>query len=131
MAAITTTRRTTTSASRRDQLEAAWRIERTSARDARRAGDVEAEWRHLERAHILSQPRVRLHVATHLAMLGAALRQRNRMEIAGQLVRLVLAAPGSATGKYPRGNTGGANVSAFRPMPVPSDLRALLEEVGR
>jgi hypothetical protein len=27
----------------------------------------------------------------------------------------------------PVGNTGGANVSAFRPMPVPEDLQRLLE----
>jgi hypothetical protein len=27
----------------------------------------------------------------------------------------------------PVGNTGGANVSAMRPMPVPSDLQAILD----
>jgi hypothetical protein len=27
----------------------------------------------------------------------------------------------------PVGNTGGANVSAARPMPVPSDLQAILD----
>jgi hypothetical protein len=131
MAALTTTITTTTTTSRRDRLEAAWRAERAFALDARASGDLEAEWRHLERAHILSQPIIRLHVATHVAMLGAALRRRNPSETVGQVVRLVLAAPGSATGKYPKGNTGGANVSAFRPMPVPSDLRPLLEEVGK
>ncbi len=56
-----------------------------------------------------------------------ALRRRDRKEIVGQLVRLVLAGPGSLTGKYPVGNTGGANVSAFAPMPIPDDLRAVLE----
>ena len=32
------------------------------------------------------------------------------------------------TGKYPVGNTGGADVSVFRPMPIPDDLRAALEQ---
>jgi hypothetical protein len=59
-------------------------------------------------------------------MLGAAGRRRDGREVAGQLLRLALAVPGSLTGRYPIGNTGGADVSAFRPMPIPEDLRALL-----
>lgn len=127
MATLTSTR----TGAPHDILEGAWRTERDLARAARAAGDAAGEWRHLERAHILSQPSIRLHVATHLAMLAAALRQRNRVEVVGQLVRLLLAAPGSATGKYPRGNTGGANVSAFRPMAVPEDLAAILDRSSR
>jgi hypothetical protein len=60
-------------------------------------------------------------------MLGAAGRRRDGREVAGQLLRLLLAVPGSLTGRYPVGNTGGAAVSAFRPMPIPDDLRALLD----
>jgi hypothetical protein len=81
----------------------------------------------LERAHILSQPLAGAHVRTHLAMLAYALRRRDRHEIVGQVLRVIVAGPGSWTGRYPVGNTGGANVSAFRPMPVPDDLRPLLE----
>jgi hypothetical protein len=84
------------------------------------------EWHHLERAHILSQPMTGPHVRTHLAMIGCGFRRHDRREVAGQLLRLMLAAPGSLTGRYPVGNTGGADVSAFRPMPVPEDLAALL-----
>ena len=127
MATLTSTR----TGAHRDELKSAWRTERDLANKARAAGDSAGEWRHLERAHILSQPNIRLHVATHLAMLAAALRQRNRAEIVGQLTRLLLAAPGTATGKYPRGNTGGANVSAFRPMAVPADLAEILERSSR
>jgi hypothetical protein len=125
--------RTTTQAGSagRDALKTAWRTERDLAKAARDAGDAGAEWRHLERAHILSQPNIRLHVATHMAMLGFALRERNSREIGGQLARLVFATPGSATGKYPRGNTGGANVSAFRQMPVPEDLATILDGSAR
>jgi hypothetical protein len=114
-------------ASWRRGLRVAWSDETAAARAARERGDVAAEWKHLERAHILSQPLAGAHVRTHLAMLGYALRRRDRHEIVGQVLRAVVAAPGSWTGRYPVGNTGGANVSAFRPMPVPDDLRPLLE----
>jgi hypothetical protein len=129
--ARTSTRRGTpadssAAASARSTLLAAWSEERAAARSARGRGDVAGEWRHLERAHILSQPMAGAHVRTHLAMLTCALRRRQAREIAGQVMRLVLAAPGSWTGRYPVGNTGGADVSAFRPMPVPDDLRAAL-----
>src|SRR5215211_1594937 len=112
---------------RRTALRQAWQAERDAARTARHAGDASDEWHHLQRAHILSQPMAAAHVATHLAMLAAALRLRDRHEVRGQLLRVVLAAPGSLTGRYPVGNTGSAEVSAFEPMPVPDDLRALLD----
>jgi hypothetical protein len=67
------------------------------------------------------------HVRTHVAMLAYALRRRDSHEIGGQILRLVLAGPGSWSGRYPVGNTGGADVSAFRPMPVPEDLKAVLD----
>ena len=112
---------------RHDVLRAAWSDERAAARAARARGDVAAEWHHLERAHILSQPMAGPHVRTHLAMLGHGIRRRDRREVLGQIVRLVVAAPGSWTARYPVGNTGGANVSALEPMPIPDDLRAILE----
>jgi uncharacterized protein DUF3703 len=67
------------------------------------------------------------HVRTHVAMLGYGVRRRDGREIVGQIVRVVVAAPGSWTGRYPVGNTGGANVSALRPMPIPDEFRKLLE----
>ena len=111
----------------RGLLEQAWAKELGQARAARAAGAAGEEWRFLERAHILSQPLVVPHVRTHLAMLGAGLRRHDRREVVGQLARLVLAGPGSLSGRYPVGNSGGADVSAFVPMPVPEDLRPLLE----
>ena len=107
-------------------LRQAWADERAAAAAARRRGDLAGEWKHLERAHILSQPMAVPHVRTHIAMLGAGLRRRDRREVAGQLLRLVVAGPGSLTGRYPVGNTGGADVSALAPMPIPEDLRPFL-----
>ena len=112
--------------SKHTYLQEQWAQERTAAGAARQQDNAAEEWRRLERAHILSQPMAVAHVRTHLAMLGYGLRHRDRREIIGQLVRLVLAAPGTWTGRYPVGNTGGANVSALKPMPMPADLHGVL-----
>lgn len=117
---------TSAKAGRRAQLLQAWSDERDAAGAARRRGDTSGEWKHLERAHILSQPMVVPHLRTHVAMLGAGLRRHDRREVVGQLLRLVVAGPGSLTGRYPAGNTGGADVSALAPMPIPEDLRPYL-----
>lgn len=98
-----------------------------SARTAVRAGDVEAAWAHLEQAHVLSQPWVTPHLRTHARMLALALRTRDLREVAGQLARLVVAAPGSASSRYPVGNSGRSRVSMFAPMPVAADVAELLE----
>jgi hypothetical protein len=115
----------------RAELNDAWSAERNSARAARQQGEPTAEWHHLERAHILSQPMAWPHLVTHAAMFAAAWRRRDGREISGQALRLVLAVPGSISGKYPLGNTGGADVSAFAPMPIPDDLRPLLAQEDR
>ena len=93
-------------------LREAWSKELAVAQDAKRQHDGAEEWRHLQRAHVLSQPMAGPHVRTHVAMLGSAFRRRDGHEFAGQLFRLVVAAPGSWSGRYPVGNTGGSDVSA-------------------
>jgi hypothetical protein len=62
----------------------------------------------------------------HAAMFGMACRERDRREAWGQVIRLLVAAPGSALGRYPEGNTGRATVPLTRPMPVPDDLAQIL-----
>jgi hypothetical protein len=96
---------------------------------ASRADDAE-RWRPLERAHILSQPWPWPHTVVHWRMLRLAVRQRNRREALGQVLRLVVAAPGSVSGRYPRGNTGRVSVGLLEPMPVPDDLAQLLNSAG-
>lgn len=95
------------------------------------AGDTSAAWTALERAHILSQPRLVPHLRVHVAMLRHAIATRDLHETLGQLARIILAPFGAATGRIPAGNTGRANVSAFRPMPIPADLRAALGHESR
>ncbi len=93
---------------------------------ARYAPSSSAFWRAAERAHILSQPWPWPHTRTHAVMLRRALRERDRVEAIGQVVRLLVAGPGSALGRYPEGNTGRARVPLTQPMPIPDDLAATI-----
>ena len=99
---------------------------------ARQALDGNGEgWRHLERAHVLSQPWAWDHVRVHAAMLRRAWHERDRVEVRGQVLRLVVAGPGSLVNRYPIGNSGRARVSATLPMPIgDDDVRAALVEAG-
>ncbi|MER5320063.1 DUF3703 domain-containing protein [Streptosporangium roseum] len=47
-------------------------------------------------AHIVSQPWPWPHTPNHLAMFALAVRRRDRREAIGQVVRTIVAAPGSA-----------------------------------
>lgn len=108
------------------RLREAFERELASAARAEAERDAPGAWRHLERAHVLSQAHAGPHVRVHLRMLATAFRRRDLREVAGQLPRILLAAPGSWTGRAPRGNTGGAGVGIFAPMEIPDDLAALL-----
>ena len=100
---------------------------RVAADQARRDGDAAARWSNLEDAHVLSQPAAFAHVRVHLLMLRAGWDDRDRIEIKGQLLRVIVAAPGSWSGRYPKGNTGRARVPATLPMPIRPELASLLE----
>jgi hypothetical protein len=105
------------------------RDDRRAASQARRDGDRERAWRLLEETHVLAQPWAWPHLRSHLDMLRLAVATRDRHEVIGQLGRVLVAAPGSAMGRYPRGNTGRATVPATQPMPVPEELARLLDTV--
>ena len=107
-------------------LKAAFDAEMRSAGRALASGDLAQAFSHYERAHVLGQWYVGSHVRTHLGMLRIGWRRRDLREILGQLLRIPGGAIGSAIGRVPRGNTGGANVSPVQPMPIPADLRELL-----
>ncbi len=84
------------------------------------------EFRFLERAHVLGQRSTVQHVRTHCLMLAWSIRNRMPGEFMGQVFRIVGAATKTAFGLVPTGNTGGANVSPFKPLPVPDDLQHVL-----
>ena len=102
-----------------------------SAQCARVRGDPACAFTYLERAHILGQRLTSLHVSTHIAMLRLGWSRRDLREVVGQITRILAAALFSRIW-VPIGNTGGANVPAMRPMPIPAELRAILDrEDGR
>lgn len=67
----------------------------------------------LEEAHILSQPYAIEHFYVHWKMFILALRFRVWKELIGQVPRLLLAIPGSLTGKAPKGNVGSTRMGIF------------------
>jgi hypothetical protein len=89
-------------------------------------GEVANAFAHLERAHVLGQSSTREHVRVHWHMLRWALRRRQRAQAAGQVLRILGAATLTAIGLVPEGNTGGANTSAFRRQPIPSELAQVI-----
>ena len=94
-------------------------LEAATAREA--MGDLVAAFGHLERAHILSQRHAFAHAGVHLRMWRNGWKRRDGRELFGQTTRIVAALVFSRLW-VPAGNTGGANVSALRPMPIPDDL---------
>jgi len=88
--------------------------------------DYEGSFMHLERAHILGQSFIAPHVSSHWWMLKIGIRRRDMKEIFGQMTRIIASMLFSKIW-IPIGNTGGANVSPFKPMPIPSDLKKFLE----
>jgi len=90
-------------------------------------GRSAAAFRHLERAHVLAQAATGQHVRVHWAMLCWGMRHRDAGEMLGQAWRLAGALLKTWLGCVPRGNTGGASVSGFAPMPIPPDLQRLID----
>ena len=60
-----------------------------------------------------------------------AFHQKDMVELRGQLMRIIGAATKTVFGWVPTGNTGGANVSPFKPLPIPDDLAAEIAAARR
>ncbi|MCZ7537188.1 MAG: DUF3703 domain-containing protein [Acidimicrobiia bacterium] len=108
-------------------VRAVCRDEINSGRAAAHAGDVAAAWSHLERAHVLAQPFPVGHIGSHIAQLRLGWGTRDRTEVAGQVVRIVVAGPASVVGRIPVDNDGRARTPLRATAPVPADLVAILK----
>jgi hypothetical protein len=109
-------------------IRLACQAEMDKGRRARALGALDEAFAHFERAHILGQRFTWLHVRAHGAMFGVGWQRRDLRELIGQVFRIAAAALLTRLW-VPEGNTGGANVSALKPMPMPEDLRALLAQL--
>jgi hypothetical protein len=92
---------------------------------------LELAFTHLERAHVLGQASTTQHVRVHWHMLLWGFRQRDIKECLGQVFRIIGAATKTVFGFIPHGNTGGANVSPFKPMAVPVELEMRIQQAHR
>lgn len=111
---------------RRLARAAAFEAAVAGAQHSLRAADPAAALQLLRRAHVLGQPDFMRHLHVHWMMLRAGWMQRDRREVVGQLIRLLLVPLGHLSGRLPAGNPGTADVSAFAPQAVPADLAHLL-----
>jgi hypothetical protein len=102
--------------------------ELAAAQSSEAAGQAAQAFAHLERAHVLGQTSTVEHVRVHWQMFLWGLRHRDARECLGQIFRIGGAATKTAVGLVPDGNTGGANISPFKPLPVAPDLAARIEE---
>jgi hypothetical protein len=109
------------------RIEPAVTAELRAAASEERSGRTRETFRHLERAHVLGQASTVQHMRVHVQMLLWAVRHRVLREAAGQVLRIVGAATKTAMGWVPTGNTGGSNISPFKPVPVPADLQKVLD----
>jgi hypothetical protein len=89
-------------------------------------GKLQECWRHYERAHIFGQRYPLAHSYVHWKMLKFGFRIKNTKEVLGQITRLVFGGVKSFVGTVPIGNTGGANVPPLKPMEIPEDLLAII-----
>lgn len=93
-------------------------------------GRLQPAWRHLERAHVLSQPFAVQHTLVHWKMLLFGIKIKSIKEVLGQIPRLLVGGVKSFVGKVPVGNTGGANIPPLRPLPIEEDLQQIFKKCG-
>lgn len=91
--------------------------------------DDEAGFKALEDAHVIGQRSTYYHTLVHYKMLKYGLKRSNVKEVLGQIFRLIGAITKTAIGLLPAGNTGGTNVSPFKPMPISPENTAILEKI--
>lgn len=106
-------------------LKQAFQQEMEKAQGFYQQSKFEQSFYHLERAHILGQSYIIPHILSHWWMLKLGFKLGNNKEIIGQIMRILASILFSRIW-VPKGNTGGANVSPIKPMPIPDDLNKLL-----
>ena len=96
------------------------------AAQAKDSGNIAAEFQCLENAHVLGQESTYWHVKVHILMFMWACRNFKPKELLGQAFRIVGAVTKTVFGLVPQGNTGGANVSPFKAMPVKPEYEVII-----
>jgi hypothetical protein len=87
--------------------------QKLQAAELAKAKGYEEALRLLEEAHLLAQSKSWPHFYVHWKMFLLALEFKVWKEAIGQIPRLLLAVPGSALGRAPRGNVGSTKMGIF------------------
>lgn len=106
-------------------------VELEASRALALAGDSAQSFAKLERAHVLGQGSTVQHVRVHVQMFVWAWHERSAKEFLGQVARILGAATKTSLGLVPEGNTGGANISPFKRLPVSPDLADVIASAKR
>ncbi|MCZ4252986.1 DUF3703 domain-containing protein [Pseudoalteromonas shioyasakiensis] len=107
------------------ELKNAFNTEMILAKTSYKKADYTTAFYHLERAHILGQSYIIAHTYSHWWMCKIGFKTHNAKEIIGQFARMAASIVFSRIW-VPLGNTGGTNVSPFKPMPITDDLKRFL-----
>jgi hypothetical protein len=87
------------------------------------------QWLLLEAAHVVGQTRFGPHLQVHCLMLSLAWEKRMPREVLGQLFRIALVPLGHLLKRLPSGNSGRADISAFRAMEPSTEIRQVIAAV--
>lgn len=77
---------------------------------------------HLENAHVLGQKHLFRHTLSHYWMFILGIKSKNRKEIVGQILRIIASILFTLIW-VPSGNTGGANISPIKIIPIRKELK--------
>ena len=102
------------------------RFEISKFKEAKNRGDHPSCFRHLGRAHVLSQSSTLSHLYEHFLMIGYAIERKDTKEILGQILRIIVTVPGHLLGRVPVGNIGWSTVGLVQRMQIPDDLRKVI-----
>lgn len=99
------------------------------SKEAEKLKRYQESFKYLENAHVLGQESTCWHLKVHYLMFVWAIRRKDIKEVFGQLIRIIGAAALTSIKGVPTGNTGGSNVSPFKPMPIKPEHAKIIAKV--
>ncbi len=114
-----------------DKLNQLMKFEISKFKSAQAIGDHQASFHHLGRAHVLSQSSPSNHLFIHWLMFRYAIGRKDYKEILGQVLRLLVTIPGHLLGRVPVGNIGWSTVGLIEHLPLPEDLKEVINKHAR
>lgn len=91
-------------------------------KEALKNNNFEISFYHFENAHILGQKNITRHTISHYWMLIFGIKSKSIKEIIGQIVRIIASLLFTLIW-VPEGNTGGANISPIKIIPIRKELK--------